>query len=66
MLQVCNEPGCSTLTMGALCLLHEPPVGDRIFPRGRPYPLEHREVLVPAALLGKTTDLDVVLLEGAT
>lgn len=32
----CGYPGCSTLTMGVLCVAHEPPV-TKTFPRGRPY-----------------------------
>jgi hypothetical protein len=37
MLRRCEEPGCSTLVLGAgRCLRHEPPV-RRVFPRGRPF-----------------------------
>ena len=37
LLRPCTAPGCTTLTLGVLCLQHEPPVG-RVFPRGRPFP----------------------------
>ena len=37
MLHTCSCPGCVTLTMGELCLEHEPPV-LRTFDRGRPFP----------------------------
>ena len=47
MLKVCGAPGCEALTLGDLCLSHEPPVEPRYFPRGRPYRLKDREV--PAA-----------------
>lgn len=47
MLKMCAAPGCETLTFGGLCLVHEPPVEPRYFPRGRPYRLKDREV--PAA-----------------
>lgn len=36
MLTVCPVPGCSTLTMGGTCVVHDPPV-QVTFPRGRPY-----------------------------
>ena len=38
MLTTCDYPGCETLTIGTLCVVHEPPVEARRFPRGRPYP----------------------------
>ena len=38
MLTTCDHPGCETLTIGTLCVVHEPPVEARRFPRGRPYP----------------------------
>jgi hypothetical protein len=44
MLQTCGAPDCETLTFGALCINHEPPVEPRHFPRGRPYRLRGREV----------------------
>ena len=37
MLRTCQADGCETLTLGSLCLAHEPPVAPRRFPRGRPY-----------------------------
>jgi len=36
VIRACDQPGCSTLTLGPLCLAHELPV-TRTFPRGRPY-----------------------------
>jgi hypothetical protein len=44
MLRTCEAPGCETLTLGSLCLAHEPPSAPRRFPRGRPYRLVEREV----------------------
>ncbi len=38
MLRRCGHSGCETLTLGGLCIAHEPPVELRVFPRGRPYP----------------------------
>jgi hypothetical protein len=35
LLRSCTHPGCSTLTMGTLCLSHEHPV-SRSFRSGRP------------------------------
>lgn len=32
----CTAPGCTTLTMGSLCMEHDVPV-TRDFVRGRPY-----------------------------
>jgi hypothetical protein len=43
MLRVCSEPGCTTRTIGSLCLDHEPPAEPRDFPRGRPYRLKDRD-----------------------
>jgi len=69
MLRICSEPGCTTLTLGALCVAHEPAVALTAFPRGRPYRLKDREVLAPApvrvAVAGKEPAASVVLLEGA-
>jgi hypothetical protein len=45
MLRICDHPDCTTLTLGSLCVLHEPPVRPARFPRGRPFPR------TPAALL---------------
>ena len=44
MLRVCDAAGCDTLTLGTLCMEHEPQAGPRRFPRGRPYRLTDREV----------------------
>jgi hypothetical protein len=44
MLKVCGSPGCETLTLGELCVAHEPVAEPRSFPRGRPYRLGNREV----------------------
>jgi hypothetical protein len=38
LLQLCTHPGCATLTIGRLCIEHEPILPARVFPRGRPYP----------------------------
>lgn len=65
MLQVCSEPGCSTRTIGAFCVAHEPAAPQRVFPRGRPYRLKHREMLASVGRIGRTTDREVVLLDGA-
>jgi len=68
MLRTCRAPGCTTLTLGTLCIAHEPAVEPRSFVRGRPYRLKDREVLAPAALVlaaGKEQTTGVVLLEGA-
>jgi hypothetical protein len=48
MLKMCGAPGCETLTIGGLCVAHEPPLEQRYYPRGRPYRLKDREV--PAAV----------------
>ena len=40
MIRACDQPGCSTLTLGPLCLAHELPV-TRTFPRGRPFRPAH-------------------------
>ena len=44
MLRACQADGCNTLTLGELCLEHEPAAPPRRFPRGRPYRLKDREV----------------------
>jgi hypothetical protein len=36
MLRMCSAPGCSTLTLGRVCVEHDLPVKGR-FPRGRPF-----------------------------
>ena len=46
MLHVCGYEGCETLTLGGLCIAHEPPLEERVFPRGRPFaPLEAHRAL---------------------
>ncbi|HZT45096.1 MAG TPA: hypothetical protein VFA24_02860 [Gaiellaceae bacterium] len=37
MLRVCSEPGCTTLTLGLLCIDHEP-VASRIVAEVAPLP----------------------------
>ena len=45
LLEVCTHPGCTTLTIGGLCVEHEPVREPRVFPRGRPFPaLQRRSV----------------------
>ncbi|HEY3921006.1 MAG TPA: hypothetical protein VGL76_02730 [Gaiellaceae bacterium] len=44
MLRSCQAEGCNTLTLGELCIEHEPEAEPRRFPRGRPYRLKDREV----------------------
>jgi hypothetical protein len=68
MLRICRAAGCTTLTLGPFCLHHEPPSEPRHYPRGRPYRLKDREVVVPALLLDpakKEQEPSVVLWEGA-
>ena len=68
MLTTCTSPGCNTLTFGPLCLVHEPSVEPRLFPRGRPYRLKEREVLTVPVLThaaGKDQTPRVVFMEGA-
>ena len=47
LLQTCSQPGCTILTIGGLCIEHEPVRESRAFPRGRPFPP------VSNALLGR-------------
>jgi hypothetical protein len=57
------------LTLGQLCIEHEPPTKLRRYPRGRPYRLRDREHTAPAILLDvakKEQEASVVLLEGAS
>jgi hypothetical protein len=30
MLKICGQPGCGTLTLGALCIEHERPPAERL------------------------------------
>ena len=48
MLHVCAAPGCSTFTMGRLCVTHEPAGVARVFVRGRPF--VQQAAVLPAAL----------------
>jgi hypothetical protein len=42
LIRRCAAPGCSILTMGAVCLEHEPSSREPLnFPRGRPYTRRH-------------------------
>ena len=55
MLHVCGHNGCETLTLGGLCIAHEPPAGVRVFPRGRPFPpLEPRRAPEARQAIGAT------------
>jgi hypothetical protein len=36
ILRTCSHSGCTTLTLGELCISHEAPV-TQDFPRGRPF-----------------------------
>jgi hypothetical protein len=44
LLQLCLHPGCTTWTIGTLCVAHEPVREPRVFPRGRPFPPPAREL----------------------
>jgi hypothetical protein len=67
MLNVCRASGCETLTLGALCLTHEPPLEQRYFPRGRPYRLKDREVPAAACRIEHTWPLaEPVLLRSSS
>jgi len=54
MLRTCEYPDCTTLTLGALCVVHEPAVATQRFPRGRPYSRRERRLPLgaEAAALG--------------
>lgn len=49
MLRICAHPDCTTLTLGALCVTHEPPVEVESWPRGRPYSRRTRRLPVGAS-----------------
>jgi len=49
MLRICAHPDCTTLTLGALCVTHEPPVEVVSWPRGRPYSRRTRRLPAAAA-----------------
>ena len=54
MIHTCAARGCSTLTMGELCVEHEAPAaGAPTFPRGRPH-RRTRPASVRAARVGRT------------
>ena len=50
LLQLCRHPGCTTMTIGGLCVEHEPVVESRTYPRGRPFPPRARLVIESAAV----------------
>ena len=67
MVHVCRVPGCETLTLGSLCLAHEPPAEPRYFPRGRPYRLSAREVPASERRIEQTWSLaEQVLLQSSS
>jgi hypothetical protein len=73
MLRICDHPGCRTLTLGAFCIHHEPPVLIERFPRGRPFPSASRKAreltaLVPVDVVVEAQALPTpaVSLEGGT
>jgi hypothetical protein len=49
MLRICAHPDCKTLTLGMLCVVHEPPVGMVAWPRGRPYSRRQQQLPAGAA-----------------
>ena len=53
MLQICGHPDCTTLVLGSLCVVHEPAVEGRSFPRGRPFPLSRQAALTDRPRLEK-------------
>ncbi len=44
MLRICAHQDCTTLTLGTLCVAHEPPSEARRWPRGRPYSKRERRL----------------------
>lgn len=51
MLSSCTVPGCTTLTMGGTCVVHDAPV-TITFERGRPYTAHSAESPEPLAVSG--------------
>ena len=49
MLRTCGHPDCTTMTLGTLCVVHEPPVEIVVWPRGRPYSRRKRRLPAGAA-----------------
>ena len=49
MLRICAHQDCTTLTLGTLCVVHEPPIEARSWPRGRPYSRRERRLPAGAA-----------------
>ena len=67
MLKVCGAPGCETLTLGSVCLDHEPVMEPRYYPRGRPYRLKDREVPASERRIEQTWPLaEQVLLQSSS
>ena len=56
MLRICAHPDCNTLTLGTLCLTHEPPIAAERWPRGRPYSRRERRLPASAILAGTPND----------
>ncbi len=55
MLRICDHPDCATLTLGALCAVHEQaPAATVRFPRGRPFPNRPRRATPDAFTLDST------------
>jgi hypothetical protein len=71
MLRICDYPDCTTLTLGAFCVTHEPPVPAERFPRGRPYPRRPAVRLLEPSVaidteLAERTQVRAVSLGGGT
>jgi hypothetical protein len=45
MLRICDHPDCSTMTLGAYCVAHDPPILAEPYPRGRPFPAQKPRTL---------------------
>jgi hypothetical protein len=48
MLRICDHPDCSTMTLGAYCVAHDPPIVVEPYPRGRPFPVQKPRTLETA------------------